>query len=408
MIRDKCLICGSNELEKVIDLGVHPFADTFIKKNELDKSELIYPLIVCMCKKCYQFQTYYASNPLDRYTYHEYSYTSSNSDFSRTHWEQFANEMIANLKLEQEDTILEIGSNDGYLLSCFDEIGYSKVLGIDPSHKMAMMAKMDYDIDTICELFPLHEEAKKYISKQYGKFKLIVANNVFNHSEYPVEFVKQVAELLREDGVFVFELPYWKKSIQEGKVDQIYHEHVSYFTALSSFNVVKKSGLSIFKIEEIDYHGGSIRVYCTKHSDDCVGIKEMFTKEEEFGLYDVQNYCSLMQKALKERNTLMKKIYDIKLNDGHIVAVGAAAKGNTFLNFCKLDNSLIDYVTDSSPYKQGKYTPLTRIPIVGDEIFASYKDKKVYALILSWNISTQIKKILKDINENIEFISLGI
>jgi hypothetical protein len=202
----------------------------------------------------------------------------------------------------------------------------------------------------------------------------------------------------------VFELPYFYNTIKDKKFDQIYHEHVTYFTAKYSYNLFKSAGMAITDIELVDYHGGSIRVY-GKISKDIKMIKKvenLIKKEEDFGLFDPSMYKSFMKNIIDERNSFMKKIYDLKSEGYPIVGVGAAAKANTFLNFYNIDNTILDYVSDSSVYKQKKYTPLTRIPIVGDEIFDNYGD--VYALILSWNISDSLVENLKKINKRIKFL----
>lgn len=408
MFRKKCLICGSTELIKIVDLGIQPFADTFVKEEDLARSELTYPLGADLCDHCGQVQSSCETNPDDRYNLTDYSYTSSNSDFSRNHWKQYCKDMLQNRDIlsSGEDFIIEIGSNDGFLLRQFALKGFSNILGIDPSKKMQEIAKKENCVNTMCDLFPVDDEVEEHIFATHGTPKLIIANNVFNHSDEPVLFMKQVSEMLSDDGCFVFELPYWKATIESGKIDQVYHEHVSYFTVKSSQSLADAAGLKIVKLQKIDYHGGSIRVHCKKQRPGLIEAPEVekyIAEEKSMGLFEKKTYDELMQELLSRRNRFMKTIYSLKLLDKPIIAVGAAAKGNTFLNFYNLDNSLVDYVTDTSKHKQGKYTPLTRIPITSDEIFEKYDE--VYALILSWNISTKIKEILKEINPNIVFIS---
>jgi len=249
-------------------------------------------------------------------------------------------------------------------------------------------------------------ESSGNIRNEFGNADLIIANNVFNHTNDASDFLNGVVNLLSEDGIFVYELPYWYNTIKDKKFDQIYHEHVSYYTVKLSYELLRKFGLEIIDVEVVDYHGGSLRVFSKKvnnvnlHSH----ISDMIKEEEDYGLFDEMTYKFFMQGLHDRKNKFMKEIYRIKSEGYSIIGVGAAAKGNTFLNFYNLDNTILDYVTDTSEHKQGKYTPLTRIPIVGDEIFAEYD--KVYALILSWNISDIIKENLKRINNKIEFLSL--
>ncbi|MBW8034434.1 MAG: class I SAM-dependent methyltransferase [Planctomycetes bacterium] len=403
MFRTSCLVCQSSNLTKIIDLGIQPFADTFIPEPRLSESDQVYPLSCDLCNDCGQIQTSCITNPQDRYILQDYSYTSSNSSFSRNHWEDYAKVVVDKTSLEPDSFIVEIGSNDGYLSEQFLKLGH-RALGVDPSPYMAELAKKR-NIDTVVEVFEPAVASK--IHAQYGEAQLIVANNVFNHADAPLEFAKAAADLLSTDGTFIFELPYWISGLETHKFDQIYHEHVSYFTVTSSSRILESVGLQIVDVQLVDYHGGSIRVFA-KHKDGAHKVTEnvrvMMEEEKSCGAFDPQTYSQYMNHILDQRNKFLSKIYEIKAAGKPIIAVGAAAKGNTFLNFYNLDSTIIDYVTDASPHKQGKYTPLTRIPICGDDKFAEYDE--VYALILSWNISDKLKIILNNINPKINFLSL--
>ena len=387
---------------KIIDLGMHPFADTFISKEQYNLSEPVYPLQCFLNKDTGWIRVGIDTKADERYNLYDYSYTSSNSKISRNHWENYAKEVVDKLNLKKKSKIVEIGSNDGFLSEQFNKLGCESV-GVDPSKYMAEVA-LSRGIKTYIDLFEI--DVSKKIIDDFGKADLIVANNVFNHSNNPLNFLKGVVNLLKSDGVFVYELPYWYYTIKDSKFDQIYHEHVSYFTVKSSYELLRKVGLEIFDVDVVDYHGGSIRVF-SKQKENVIlrnHISDMINEEEKFGLFDANTYTKFMENLHQKRNQFMEEIYKIKAKGYPIIGVGAAAKGNTFLNFYNLDNTILDYVTDASEHKQNKYTPLTRIPIVGDEIFSKYN--KVYALILSWNISDIIKQNLKKINDKIEFLSL--
>ncbi|MFH1503113.1 MAG: methyltransferase domain-containing protein [Candidatus Diapherotrites archaeon] len=403
MFREPCLVCRSSNLSRIMDLGMHPFADTFILKSRLSESEPVYPLLLDLCLDCSQVQAACVTNPDERYSLYDYSYTSSNSKFATDHWEEYAEEVTKKINLEKDSFIVEIGSNDGFLSEQFLKKGY-RVLGVDCSQYMADLAQKR-GVETIVGLFNL-ETAKK-IKEKYGKAKLIIANNVFNHSDDPLDFAKGVAELLEYNGTFVSEQPYWFISVKSGKFDQIYHEHVSYFSAKSISELMKRVGLGVWDMQNVDYHGGSLRTFAKKE-ENVYGVSaeqaKMIKLEEEFGLFNPETYKRFMVSILRQKNELLSTIYNIKQKEIPIIAIGAAAKGNTFLNFYNLSSDVINYVTDASPHKQGKYTPLTRIPIVGDEIFKNYSE--VYALILSWNISDSLKIILQQINPKIKFLSL--
>ena len=303
----------------------------------------------------------------------------------------------------KDSFVVEIGSNDGYLSQHFLKDN-NKVLGIDPSVEMCKLA-VDRGVDTYNTLFT--KSSAGTVARTYGYSKLIIANNVFNHSNNPLDFAEGVADLLDEDGVFVFELPYWGNTVESKRFDQIYHEHVTYFTMKSAYNLLNKVGLKITDFELVDYHGGSLRVYSKKEKSAITNPKvfDMIKEETEQGLFDTEKYIKWQKSILQKRNKFLKGLYNLKVDkpDAAIIGVGAAAKANTFLNYYNIDSTVLDYITDSSLHKQGKYTPLTRIPIVGDEVFKNYKE--VYALILSWNISDNLKKILLELNPNIKFIT---
>ena len=389
-------------MKKIIDLGMHPYADTFIKENQLNKTEPVYPLQCFLDEKTGHIEVGCQTNPDERYNLYDYSYTSSNSEFSRKYWESYAIEVCEKLKLKEPINIAEIGSNDGYLAKQFQNKGH-KVLGIDSSSYMSKLANK-LGVNTFCGMFD--STLSETIVNMFSKMDLIIANNVFNHSNDPLDFALGAKNLLSSNGVFVFEVPYWYNTIVDKKFDQIYHEHVSYFTVKSSKELLKKAGLTVFDVEVVDYHGGSIRVYSKVNpSKISPNVSKLIDKEEKEGLFKAETYSKFMTDIKTKRAKFLKKLYQISEKNIPIVAVGAAAKGNTFLNFYNLDNTVIDYVTDISIHKKDKYTPLTRIPIQDDKtVFKQYKE--VYVIILSWNISSMLKKKLKEINNNIKFLNI--
>ncbi len=402
MFRENCLVCDSKNIEEIIDLGSHPFADTFIPASRLSTADVIYPLVCTLCMECGHVQTKCITEPEARYAQTEYSYTSSNSSFSRNHWDEYAKEITSTLSLPKSSLIVEAGSNDGYLSEQFIAKGHQSI-GVDPSPYMAQLAEKR-NVSTIIGLFG--KKTADEISKKYGKANLIVANNVFNHSDNPLEFVTAVESILAPEGYFVFEQPYWLTSLKTEKFDQIYHEHVSYFTVASAKALLTRAGLSIHTAQVVNYHGGSLRIIAQKSSNirkESLETLKMIAEEKEYGTFNLDTYERFMKKILHQRNVFLERVYKLKQSGKSIIAVGAAAKGNTFLNFYRLDKTLIDYVTDSSPHKIGKYTPATRIPILGDQVFGNYSE--VYALLLSWNLKDQLLPILSKINQNIIFIS---
>ena len=404
MKRTDCLICGNDKLHRIIDLGNHPYADTFI--DEINSNEMlpVYNLSCAMCEKCGQIQTTSITDPFERYNMVDYSYTSSNSSTAKNHWTKYSEKINQKILLNKKITparICEIGSNDGYLLNLFKQLS-NDVLGIDASKYLTDIA-INKGIPTIQCIF---DDKKSYeILLNNEKFDLVIANNVFNHSDDPNSFARGVNNLLKEDGHFIFETPYWKCTVDSMKVDQIYHEHVSYLTALSAKNIMERNGFNIIDIEVVDYHGGSIRVYTEKTSKKKHHCKKLFNMiNKEKYLFEKKTYTTLQESIESKKISFLKDILDIKADKKiPIVAIGAAAKGNTFLNYMNLNSSIIDCVTDNSIHKQGKLTPLTNIKIVSDDILSNYEE--VYAIILSWNLTDKIKEKLRLINNRIKFIN---
>ena len=406
MFRKQCLSCKSPDLREIVNLGMHPMADTFIPADRLDEGDRVYPLICDLCAHCGQVQLRTVTNPSERYAEYDYSYTSSNSRTSQNHWLEYAATVAGMIGLRGDDAVVEIGSNDGFLTEQFQKLGCPS-LGVDPSPAMARFAKQR-GVNTLVGFFG--QECAGQVEKTLGKKpRLIAANNVFNHANEPLDFALGVKSLLAPGGVFVFELPYWMKSVVQRKFDQIYHEHVSYLTVTYAVNLFRAAGLRVNHVEEVDYHGGSIRVFVGREPATYAvktpgpTVAQFVEKEAKAGLFDPATYQVFMSQIQTSRNRFLREIYRLKLEGAPVVCVGAAAKGNTFLSYYNLDASVIDYVTDSSPSKIGKYTPRTRIPICDDQKLAEYES--VYAIILSWNLSAALQNILKKINPRIQFLN---
>ena len=404
MKRNMCLVCNSCNLKQIIDLGQHSFADSFIPKDKLYENEPVYPLSVSMCLDCFHIQTDCITNPSLRYNLYDYSYTSSNSSVARSHWEELSILLKNKISLSQEHLVIEAGCNDGYLIRQIKDLCNCNVVGVDPSEFITKLAiEKNKDLNIICDFF--NRETAFNICEKYGKAKLIIANNVFNHTNSPQNFVMAVSESLDDDGWFVFEFPYWLEGIKSGHFDQIYHEHVSYFTVSSIRKILGDFGMSMQSVEVVDYHGGSLRVFAKKNSIESDDVNKMIEIEKSQNIYSIDFYEKWSSDIEWNKFRFMQKIYDLKMYGRKIVAIGAAAKGNTLLSYYKLDHSVIDYVTDASLAKQGKYTPLTRIPIVSDDILKTYQNG-VYVILLSWNISSMLKEKLKLLNDKIEYLDL--
>ncbi|WP_440934855.1 class I SAM-dependent methyltransferase [Candidatus Pelagibacter sp.] len=397
--RKKCLSCNSKNLTEILNLGLHSFADRFIKKNDLKKKDPSYPLVLDFCKKCSFIQSKYKTNPKDRYINYDYSYTSSNSKYSINHWKKYADNLERNYNLKNK-TVIEIGSNDG-LLSFFIKKKAKEVISIDASPFMVKLARSK-KLKSYCYIFNF--ENSKKIKKISGLADIIIANNVFNHADDPKNFLKGVKNLLKKDGKFIFEQPYFLKTLATKKFDQIYHEHISYFTVKNIKNLLAKVGLKINKLYFNQYHGGSVRTICS-FNQTASQKKNQVSKiryEENKGIYKLNFFKNYSVYINKNKARINKIVNFYKMRKFKVIGVGAGAKTNTYLTFNDLNYEKIDFVTDASKFKIGKFTPHTRIPIKNDKIIKKYK--KIVCIILSWNISTLLQNKLIKINKGIKFI----
>jgi SAM-dependent methyltransferase len=332
---------------------------------------------------------------------YDYSYTSSNSKYSRNYWEEYSKNIKQELKINENSKILEVGSNDGFLLKCFRKYT-KKIWGADASKFMCTLAKKN-KIKTFNLIF--NQKNSKKIKNKIGKVDVIISNNVLNHSNDVLDFILGAKNLLNQDGTFIFELPYWYNLVLHEQFDQIYHEHVNYFTVKSSEFLLKKCGLQIVKIKETEYHGGSIRIYSKIKRNGKINLetKKYILRETKLGLFKEETYKKIMSNLNKKKISFLKKIIDYKKKNYKIVGIGAPAKGNTFLNFLKLDNCLIDFITDGSKFKINKYTPLSRIPILSDEYLKKIKEN-MCVIFLSWNLEKILKPKLLKYKKRIKFI----
>lgn len=406
MIQFKSLntsLISGNEVTPIIDLGQHGFADTFypIELKEIASSSA--PLVCCLDKTTGLVQLQNITSAKDRYDLVDYSYTSSNSHISRQHWIDFFKSVI-DKKILMGGDILEIGSNDGYLLNLFKQYA-SRIIGVDASSVMVSEANLR-GIETIHGIFGESEELNSRIIEMGGKFSVVIANNVLNHANNPTKFVKDISFLLGSEGMFIFEVPYWYSTILSLRFDQIYLEHITYFTVESLEYLLKTADLYINDVELVDYHGGSLRVYASAKKESSINKSNLIALEESLKLKDENTYKIYMNKvnAVKSKFFENLEIHKKNRNFSAIFGVGAAAKANTLLTYFGLNNKSIDFIVDSSPFKQNKITPVSLIPIKNDEILTEISNG--LGIVLAWNLGTNLKNKLLTINKNIEFLDI--
>jgi SAM-dependent methyltransferase len=276
---------------------------------------------------------------------------------------------------------------------------------VDPSEEMCEIAKQ-LGMEVISKLFC--ESVAHNLVARIGHADVIMANNVFNHANDPVAFAKAVSALLATDGIFVFEVPYWLSMIESGRfTDMVYHEHPTYFTVKMAWNVLKAAGLEIINFDVVDYHGGSLRVFARLDTGAAMPltVEDAIARETQVGLFDTRFYQVVQSRFEQQRDRWLHDFYKLRIAepDAVFIGVGAAAKANTWLTWHGLNKTHLKYITDASVFKQGKYTPLSRIPIRSDEEFAQHDAP--YALILSWNIGEGLRRAILNINPNTRFLS---
>lgn len=373
-----CHLCGSDNLEKVLDLGFHPLADFFLKPSQLLEPERRYPLSLLLCQNCGHGMNSFVVPAKERYQENDYSYDSSNSKVSVQHFAEMAEEVRKRAGVKKGELVVDIGSNVGTLLQAFKNLG-SEVLGVDPAQNIALLAEKN-GIPTINDFFN-EQSAEKILQK--GKAKVITITNAFNHISPLGEFMENLVKVLDKEGTFVIELPYFLDIIRKKFFDFIYLEHVSYIAIKPLKSFFRKYGLSISHIEENNYLNGPLRIYVS-YGEESPLVAKQVELEESLGLYNLEEWKKLSEEVKNLKVNLLKELVETRLRGGKIVAVGAAAKGNTLLNYCGIDSSFIDFVTDASPLKIGKYTPGSHLPIFSDD---AINESVSHALILPWNIA---------------------
>ncbi len=399
----KCIVCGNKNTKRVIEMGFHPLADTFLVKEQLLHPQRLYPLNCLLCTRCGHFQNEIFVSGKERYIESNYSYTSSNSPSAMAHWDEFCDTVSKYVKLKPLDVVIEFGSNDGYLIGQFQKKG-AKVAGIDPSPIMAKVANKN-GIFTISDF--LSHRAMQTAVKKIGKAKLICGNNVLNHIEKINDAVTTIKSGLAKDGYFVVEVPSLQDTIQKYLFDMIFHEHVSTFSVKSLDYLLRKHNLFIVKVEDIAYHGGSHRIYASSDPGkyNKKQVDKIIAREEKAGLFQAETYKRFMAKIIRDKNICLSKVYSLKEKGKKIAAVGAGARSNTLLNFYRLDPTVLEFVTDASIHKQGKFTPESNLEIRDDNALKTANID--ITLITAWNIGKYLTEKIRKINPKIQFIVPG-
>ena len=381
-----CRFCGSNLEHIFVDLGASPLVQSFLSSDKLNQMEPFYPLQVFVCGKCFLVQLREFVAPENIFS--DYLYFASYSDTWLAHAKRYTDEMVRRFPISEKSLVIEIASNDGYLLQYFAEKNIP-VLGVEPAANVAQVAAKK-GISSITKFFS-RETAKELVAA--GKrADLLLGNNVLAHVPDVNDFVEGMKILLKPQGVITMEFPHLMQLMEQNQFDTIYHEHFSYFSFLTVQKIFAAHGLTLFDVEELPTHGGSLRIFA-RHAEDSTkpvgqAVTDLCAREEAGGYARLETYSRFAEQVKETKRKLLEFLINAKRNGKKIAAYGAAAKGNTLLNYCAIRTDFLDYTVDRSPYKQGMFLPGTRIPVYSpDQIKRTQPD---YLLILPWNLKDEI------------------
>ena len=393
---NKCRFCGNELKYTFADLGMSPLSNSYIPIKDADKGQMTYPLHARICEKCFLVQLEEFESPEDIFL--DYAYFSSYSSSWLAHAKEYVRYMIEAYGVNENFHVVEIASNDGYLLQYFKEKNIP-VLGIEPAKNVAEIARKEKAIPVISEFFGTN--LAKNLRLEGKTANLLIGNNVLAHVPDINDFVQGMKIILAEDGVITMEFPHLLNLIEQKQFDTIYHEHFSYLSLKTVQKIFEAHGLKIFDVQELSTHGGSLRIFschtaCEKYPL-CDNVKKILTKEKNAGLDTLKTYLNFNDAIRNVKYDLLSALIQIKRSRKKIIGYGAAAKGNTLLNYCGIRNEFLDFVADKSPHKQNTLLPGSRIPVCSPEKIIETKPN--YVLILPWNLKAEIMSQLAYIRE---------
>jgi SAM-dependent methyltransferase len=391
----KCRFCGETLRFSLVDLGMSPLCESYLSPEQLNQMEPFYPLHVYVCEKCYLAQLEEYVSPEHIFT--EYAYFSSYAMTWLEHAENYTRLMIDRFKLNGESFVVEVASNDGYLLQYFVQNNIP-VLGIEPAKNVAKVA-MERGIPTVMEFFG------KKLAMQLGdegkQADLIAGNNVLAQVPDINDFIAGMKILLKPTGVITIEFPHLMRLMEENQFDTIYHEHFSYFSFITVEKIFAAHGITLFDVEELPTHGGSLRIYGRHADNQALAITdracELHNREVQAGFTKMEHYAAFGEQVKETKRKLLNFLIQAKREGKSIVGYGAPGKGNTLLNYCGIRTDFLDYTVDRNPYKQGKFLPGTHIPIYPPEKIQETKPD--YVFILPWNFKDEIMSQMARIRE---------
>jgi len=391
----QCRFCGHELTESFVDLGMSPLCQTHIAPEQLTEMEPFYPLHAYICSNCFLVQLQEFVAPQDIFS--EYAYFSSYSDSWVAHAKRYADAMVQRFGFGQSSKVVEIASNDGYLLQHFVAMNIP-VLGIEPAANVAKVA-IDKGVPSVVKF--LGRKTAAEIAAEHGKADLLLGNNVLAHVPDINDFVGGMKVLLGERGVITMEFPHLLQLMTQNQFDTIYHEHFSYLSFYTVEKIFASHGIVLFDVEELGTHGGSLRIY-GRHERDISKpvsdrVQELRRREIDAGLTDLAAYRGFAEQVRETKRKLLEFLIKAKREGKSVVGYGAPGKGNTLLNYCGIRQDFLDYTVDRNPYKQGKFTPGTRIPIYDPSRISETKPD--YILILPWNLKDEISQQMSFVRE---------
>lgn len=389
----RCRLCKAPLSRTFVDLGVSPLANSYLEPADLERPETFYPLKAYVCEACFLVQLPEEATPEEIFS--DYAYFSSVSESWVEHARRYAEMAIDRFRLGPESLVLELASNDGYLLRHFQEHGVP-VLGVEPAANVARVAQ-EAGITTEVGFFT--EEKAHALAAEGVRADLLVANNVLAHVPDLHDFVAGIETVLADDGVATLEFPHLMHLIDDLQFDTIYHEHFSYFSLHCALALFAFHELDVFDVEEVPTHGGSLRVY-VRHArsegpSPSERLRELMDREHSAGLRDPATYHAFEERVRKVKREVLHFLLDVRDRHQSVAGYGAPAKGNTLLNYCGVGPDLLPYTVDRSPHKQGRYLPGTRIPIAGPDRLR--EEKPDYVLVLPWNLRDEIVEQMADV-----------
>jgi SAM-dependent methyltransferase len=392
--RRRCRFCDAGLSHVFVDLGMSPLCESYLTADQLDQMEPFYPLCVYVCERCLLTQLPEYVTAADIFS--EYAYFSSYSDSWLHHARRYVEEAIGRFQLGSHSHVVEIASNDGYLLQYFVARGIP-ALGIEPAANVAQAA-IGRGVPTIVKFFGA-ETARELVANG-TRADLLVANNVLAHVPRLNDFVSGIKLLLAPAGVATLEFPHLARLIDENQFDTIYHEHFCYFSLGTARAVLAAHGLEVFDVDELSTHGGSLRVFA-RHADQgglvAPAVSQVAAAEARAGLDSLAGHLAFADRVAEVKHRLLEFLIAARREGQTVVGYGAPGKGNTLLNYCGVRTDLLDYTVDRNPYKQGKYLPGTHIPIYPPERIAETRPD--YVLVLPWNLREEIVSQLAYIRE---------